>query len=204
MSRQTCLTAALVILAAIPASVDAQGLPAAALLDALKTGGFVIVVRHARSPREVPDERTANRDNPDRERQLDDVGRADATAIGQAMRDLAIPIGVVLTSPTYRAMETVRLAGWTTAQPVPELGDRGQSMQGVTEKEGAWLRSRVQELPAGTNTILVTHLPNITRAFPDHAAGVDDGDALVFAPGTDGATLVGRIKIADWPRRPRP
>jgi phosphohistidine phosphatase SixA len=202
MSRHTVLAAALVVLGVVPANVGAQPPPVAPLLDALGRGGFVIVVRHARSPREAPDERTANRDNLDRERQLDDAGRADATAMGQAMRDLAIPIGVVLTSPTYRALETVRLAGWPNAQAVPELGDRGQSMQGVTEKEGAWLRSRVTLLPIGTNTILVTHLPNITQAFPEHATGVADGDALVFGRGKDGASVVGRIKIEQWPRRP--
>jgi phosphohistidine phosphatase SixA len=129
---------------------------------------------------------------------LDEVGREDATGIGMAMRTLKIPVGPVLTSPTYRARETVRLAGWTGAQTVPELGDRGRSMQGVTELEGAWLRKRVTEPAPGSNTILVTHLPNITSAFPKDAEGVEDGDALVFAAGSSGATLLGRIKAADW------
>jgi hypothetical protein len=71
-------------------------------------------------------------------------------------------------------------------------------MQGVTEVEGAWLRKRVTEPAPRTNTILVTHLPNITSAFPKDAEGVEDGDALVFAPGSSGATLLGRIKAADW------
>ena len=50
----------------------------------------------------------ANGDNAKLERQLDETGRTGATAMGETIRALRIPIGVVLTSPTYRAMETVR------------------------------------------------------------------------------------------------
>lgn len=171
-----------------------------AIINALRNGGYVIVLRHARSPREMPDERTTHPDNLNRERQLDEVGRADAVAIGNAIRDLGVPIDRVLTSPAFRALETVRLAGFKP-HVMDELGDRGQSMQGVTDGDAAFIRQLVLE-PAGVaNTILVTHLPNITRAFPDHAQGVDDGDALVFRPEKGAATLVGRIKVADWPRR---
>ena len=46
--------------------------------------------------------------------------------------NLRIPIGDVLSSPTYRALETVRLGQFTTPQISAELGDNGQSMQGGT------------------------------------------------------------------------
>lgn len=193
------LMVVLVAVALVSGPARAQELTGSALVAALKRGGYVVVLRHASSPREVPDERTANPDNTARERQLDEAGRAAAAAIGKVLRDLAIPIGIVLTSPTYRALETVRFAQWQSPQNVPELGDRGQSMQGVTEADGAWLRNRVTQFPSGANTILVTHLPNITRAFPQFASGVDDGDALVFGPSGNGATVVARIEVADWP-----
>jgi hypothetical protein len=46
----------------------------------------------------------------------------------------------------------------------------------------------------------VTHLPNITRAFPQLASGLADGEALIFgSDGKGGATLVTRIKIEEWP-----
>jgi phosphohistidine phosphatase SixA len=165
-----------------------------------QSGGYVIVLRHASSPREVPAERTADPDNTTRERHLDEAGRAGAAALGNAVRDLSIPIGRVLTNPTYRARETVRLAGLENSQSADELGDRGRSMQGVTEADGAWLQESVKDLPTGTNTMLVTHLPNITRAFPQHASGLGDGDALLFGQdGKGGVTLVARITIAEWP-----
>ena len=40
-------------------------------------------------------------------------------------------------------------------------------MQGITEAQAGWLRSKVVELPRSGNTILVTHQPNLSRAFPD-------------------------------------
>jgi phosphohistidine phosphatase SixA len=178
-----------------------QTLPPDSVAAALRQGGHVIVMRHASSPRTLPDEALANADNPQRERQLDEVGRTTAQEMGQALRRLGIPIGDVLSSPTYRALETVRLARLGEAKAVPELGDSGASMQGQSDgKRGAWLRARSAEAPRpGRNTVIVTHLPNITEAFPALAAGLADGEALVFRPdGRGDAALVARVKIEQW------
>ena len=181
-------------------TVHAQSLKGDALVKALQKGGYVIVMRHANSPREVPDKKTANPDNTKPERQLDEEGRTTATAMGKALRNLKIPIGEVFTSPTYRALETVKYAELGKARPMEELGDNGQSMKGGTEAQAVWLRDAVKKFPTGTNTILVTHFPNIRGAFPE-LADVADGEALVFGPdGKGGATLVGRIKIEEWPK----
>ena len=178
---------------------SAQTLAGAGLVSALQRGGHVIVMRHASSPRQPPDERTANADNVERERQLDAAGRASATAMGEALRRLKVPVGEVLTSPTYRARETARYAQLANAKPFEELGDGGQSMQTAAEKQGLWLREKVKQFPRGTNTMLVTHMPNIARAFPD-ASDVADGEALVFGPdGKGGGRLIGRIPIDQWP-----
>ena len=163
-------------------------------MKALRQGGYVIVMRHASSPREVPDKTAANPDNTKPERQLDQEGRTSATAMGQALRDLKIPIGTVFTSPTYRALETIRYAKFGNPQAVPELGDNGQSMQGGTEAQAAWLKRKATEFPKGTNTLLVTHMPNMSRAFPESTSSLADGEALVFGP----SGVVARIKIEEW------
>jgi phosphohistidine phosphatase SixA len=182
-------------------AAHAQALTGEALVKALRQGGYVIVMRHASSPREVPDKQTANPDNVKPERQLDETGRTTAAAMGKALRDLKIPIGDVFTSPTYRALETIRLAQWANPKPAPELGDNGQSMAGGTEAQAVWLRKIVTQFPAGTNTLVVTHFPNLTSAFPQQAAGVEDGEALIFGPdGKGGARVVARVKIEDWPK----
>jgi phosphohistidine phosphatase SixA len=189
----------LAILIAV-AALSGQSLSPTELAKAIQRGGYVFVMRHASSPREAPSKELANADNTKLERQLDEAGRRGATAMGDAIRDLRIPIGTVLTSPTYRAMETVRLARLPSPKLVDELGDGGQSMQGVAEAQASWLRAKVAETPGSGNTILVTHQPNLARAFPDWGPTVADGETVVIRPdGKGGFSLVGRIRIEDWP-----
>lgn len=157
----------------------------------------MIVMRHASSPRDAPDAAAADRDNTSRERQLDAAGRAASTAMGEALRRLMIPIGEVFTSPTYRARQTVRLLDVGTPTSVDELGDGGQSMQNATDAQSAWLKKIVTRIPTG-NSLVVTHMPNIARAFPE-IADVADGESLVFRPdGRGGTTLAARVKIDAW------
>jgi phosphohistidine phosphatase SixA len=192
---------AIVVLLLWGHAVSAQTLEGKALVSALRRGGYVLVMRHASSPADAPTNSAANRDNPALERQLDEQGRATAVAMGDALRRLQIPIGEVLTSPTYRARETARLARLPHPQPRVELGDGGRSMAGVASSHAAWLKEHVRKRRHGKNTVLITHLPNITAAFPEWARGLSDGEALVIQPhGADGATLVARIKIEDWPQ----
>ena len=181
-------------------TAHAQNLRGEALVEALQKGGYVLVMRHASSPREVPTKKTTNTDNSKLERQLDEPGRKTAVAMGKALRDLRIPIGDVLSSPTYRALETVRLAQLGTPRTFAELGDNGQSMQGGTPAQAAWLQKQVAQFPTATNTIVVTHLPNIASAFPQFASGLADGEALIFGPDGKGqAILVARVRIEEWP-----
>jgi len=182
-------------------AAPAQPLQGEALVKALRQGGYVIVMRHTSSPLEAPGQQSANADNVNRERQLDEVGRNTATAMGKALRKLKIPIGDVLASPTYRALETVRYAQLGEPKTFVELGDGGQSMQGGTEAQAAWLKKQVTQFPARNNSIIVTHFPNMTGAFPQQSAGLADGEALVFgSDGKGGAALVARIKIEEWPQ----
>ncbi len=179
---------------------QAQELSGGALVKALRQGGLVLVMRHASSPRDVPGGPAANADNLKRERQLDEKGRASAAAMGKALRALKIPVGDVYTSPAYRAIETARLAELPNPKIKSELGDGGQSMQGVTEAQSAWLQKRVGERARGGNSIFVTHMPNMTAAFPRWSAGLADGETLVFgSDGKTGTTAVARIKIEEWP-----
>ena len=180
--------------------VDGQAAIGDALVQSLRQGGYVLVMRHASSPREAPDKQTANADNVKLERQLDEAGRTGSTAMGKALRDLKIPVGEVLTSPAYRALETVRLAQLTNPRAYVELGDGGQSMQGVSDAQVSWLRERAMRLPKGTNTVIVTHMPNIERAFPDVGAVAEGEVVIVGSDGRGGTRPVGRIRIEQWPR----
>jgi phosphohistidine phosphatase SixA len=199
------LLGSLVMLALCTA--HAQSLSRPELVSALRKGGYVIVMRHASSPGAAPDPAHAAVDNVQHERQLDDAGRSSARAFGEALRRLRIPIGEVLSSPTYRALETIRLAQLGEPKTFSQLGDSGQSMQadpsGVRAK---WLREQAAKSPPrGANTFLVTHFPNMREAFGESAAGVADGEALIFHPGGPGpdgprgVTLIAHVKIGEWP-----
>jgi phosphohistidine phosphatase SixA len=152
-----------------------------------------------------PDKSTADPGNTTAERQLDDAGRSTARAMGAAIKTLHIPIGDVYSSPTYRAREAVRLADLGKAQTVAELDEVAHGMAGrANPKQAAWLRAKAAERPrSGTNTVIVTHTPNIVGAFGPEVSKVAAGEALVFHPdGKGGTELVARIKIEDWPALP--
>jgi phosphohistidine phosphatase SixA len=173
------------------------------LVAALQRGGNVIVMRHATSPGSPPEHAQADPENIKQERQLDAGGRDSARAMGEVFRRLRIPLGAVLSSPTYRALETARLAQFPAPQTFDELGDAGKtSSRAAADTRGAWLRSRVaQGAKPGTNTLIITHFPNITEAFAEEATDLVEGEALIFRPdGRGGASLVGRVKIDDWPK----
>ena len=187
----------LVVLLPITTAAQGQTSTGSVLVKALQAGGHVIVMRHASSPSVIPTK--PNPDNVPPERQLDEQGRKTTTAMGEALRRLKIPIGEVLTSPTYRARETARLLGFPNARSVAELGEGTGTMQAVSSAQTGWLQKKVREFPTNTNTVLITHVPNVSAAFPDSPA-VDQGEALVFAPAGQGnVRLVGRIKIEEWP-----
>jgi phosphohistidine phosphatase SixA len=171
------------------------------LMDELRHGGYVLVMRHASSPANPPDKSAADPENVTLERQLDEKGRMTAEAMGRAFKSMHIPVGEVFSSPTYRARETIRLAGFGMPETVPALGDQGHSMARLNGSgPSAWLKAQVAEKPAsGRNTIIVTHMPNIAAAFPDQANDLQDGETLVFKPDGQGHTeLVAKIPIEDW------
>lgn len=185
-------------------SAHAQELQGKDLVRALQRGGYVIVMRHASSPQSPPTKENADPQNIHLERQLDENGRTAATAFGNSLRRLKIPVGQVLSSPTYRALETARYAQLPSPMAVPELGDNGRSMQNTNESQSAWLQKEVTKFPRGYNTILITHQPNIAAAFPQWSANLSDGEALIF--GSDGkgrAKLVAKVKIDEWPKLPK-
>lgn len=164
-------------------------------IAALKAGGQVIVLRHTSSPRELPDAALLNPDNTEGERQLDAQGRADAEALGSALRRLGIAIAEVRSSPAYRARETARLAGFADVVVQDELGN--ESMRDAGAANTAWLQAQAaQAIAGGGNKLLITHGPNISAAFPEQAQEMDEGDALVFDPARP--QFVGRIGIGEW------
>ena len=52
----------------------------------------------------------------------------------------------------------------------------------------------------GTNTLLVTHKPNILEALGKDWWDVKDGEAGIFRPENGKYILVARVPMSDWTR----
>lgn len=167
------------------------------MVEALRAGGHNVYFRHGQTDPSQTDTDPNNLANCATQRNLTDAGRAQARAIGEAFRTLAIPVGQVLSSPYCRALEYSRLA-FNTATPEPSL----VLPDPLTDQQKAQNTAVVQRLlatppAAGVNTIMVAHSPNIRLA-----ANVDlpnEGGAAVFVIDEQGAPkLVARVLAEEW------
>jgi phosphohistidine phosphatase SixA len=195
------LSATLALASIGPALADE--LTGSALVGALRHGGYVLVMRHASSPFETPDKSAAEPGNVNLERQLDAAGKETSTAMGKAIKALGIPIGEVDSSDTFRALQTAKLADLPDPKSVAELTEGKQGMAADADKaRAAWLVHAAASAPrASTNTVLITHTPNLMAAFGEKAKDIKAGETMVFQPdGKGAASLVARVPIDEWPR----
>jgi broad specificity phosphatase PhoE len=169
------------------------------LVQALRAGGYVIYFRHGPSDQNQTDTDPTNLGNCAAQRNLTDAGRDQARAIAAAFRRLNIPVGAVLSSEYCRALEYSRLA-FSMAVPEASLNltdPLGEQQKAASTTALIGLLGTPPD-PA-TNTVLVSHSPNIRLA-----ALVDlsiEGEAAIFRVDTPGSsTLVARLMPADWPR----
>ena len=101
-------------------------------------------------------------ENTAHERQLDDPERSTAAAHGAVIEGLRIPLGAILSSPTYGRWKRCGSRPSVRQKPMLGLGDGGHSMlaSAVADQAG-WLPPTVLRAPSRTesNTIIVTHMP---------------------------------------------
>jgi len=191
--------ALLAVFGAVGSAADTPVADTDGLLPILRKGGCYIVMRHASSPRDAPSVERAAPGNPGAERQLDARGKETARQMGLALRQLRVPVTAVLSSPTWRARETAMEAGFPKPELIPELGDGGNSMAATDDAQAVWLRRTVSRPRSAGNAVLITHSPNLRAAFPQHAADLADGEALIFAPDASGGTrMLRRMRIEEW------
>ena len=71
---------------------------------------------------------------------------------------------------------------------------------GANAKIGNAIRALVNRPPVtGSNTLLVTHKPNIADAFGKELADVKEAETLIYRPNPAGPpTLVGRVQASEW------
>ena len=187
----------LLALGAVAASWPARAQPE--WVSSLKGGGYVIVIRHGATHQDQADTDPLNLANVDKQRQLNDAGRAKAREIGTAYKKLGIPVGQVVTSQFFRAMETGKLA-FGSAQPTADVSEGGLVVTPIeNNRRAVALRKLAATAMPGTNVVVVTHKPNILDAFGKDLFDIREGESVVFKPdGTGGFRLVVRVQADDW------
>jgi len=181
--------------------------PAAATDDqeiaqALRTGGFVIVLRHGATFSDQADTDPLNFDNIAAQRNLNDKGKMLAKEFGVALRQAGVPVGGVYTSKYNRAYETAVFAGFKDIETTADLTEGGLIVSpNENNRRADAFRKMLATVPkAGTNTILITHYPNIIAALGKDWFDVKEGEASIFRPEGGSFKLVARVQMDEWPR----
>jgi len=183
--------------------------PANDLLTALRSGGFVILLRHGATVSDQTDRVPFDFDDITAQRNLNDQGKALARSFGDALREASVPVGKVFTSRLNRAYETATSAGFKSIERTDDLtlayGPNGLVISPDENKRRAEALREMLTIPPmlGTNTILITHQPNIVDALGKDFSDVKEGEALVFRPEKGTFTLIARIPIEAWPQLAR-
>jgi broad specificity phosphatase PhoE len=172
------------------------------IAQALRAGDLVIVVRHGATFPDQADTDPFNLDNIAAQRNLNDKGKALAKAFGEALRQAGVPVGKVYTSKFNRAYETAVIAGFKDIEKTTDLTEGGLVVSpNENNRRAEAFRKMLASAPkAHTNTILITHQPNIIAALGKDWFDVKEGEASIFRPANGAYTLVARVQMDEWPR----
>jgi broad specificity phosphatase PhoE len=172
-------------------------LPLAAVADdalwaLLEKGGQVVLIRHAVTDPGVGDPPGFRLADCKTQRNLSAAGRDEAARLGKALRERAIPVARVLSSPWCRCLETAKIAlggAQGTDHALDNLFGRGENR----ERQVAGFRKLVAAAPKQGNLVLVTHGSTV-MAF----TGVSPATAelVIVTPAAGGGyRLAGRIPL---------
>jgi hypothetical protein len=170
-----------------PVVNSANELKDAALIDALRGGGYVLYMRHALQI--PPTSEVCDKSS------LTELGEAQARKAGAALRELKIPIGAVKSSQPCRSQDTARLLDLGKVEVTEDLnpigGAKGVEMLAARKR-------RLAEAPAArTNTILVSHVQGGRK--PEDRIQLEIAEIIVFRPDGKGDSLpVARIRLEAW------
>src|SRR6185295_9370972 len=185
--------------AAVPGRAAADNIN---VLQALHAGGIVIVVRHGATFPDQADTDPLNFDNIAAQRNLNDKGKALAKAFGDALFRAGVPVGKVFTSKYNRAYETAVIAGFKDIEKTTDLTEGGLVVSpNENNRRSDAFRKLLATAPApGTDTILITHKPNIIDALGKDWFDVKEGEASLFRPENGTYKLLARVQMDEWPR----
>lgn len=185
--------------AADPPTDIPDAMPPQRLLAALRGGGHILYMRHARTEREGADQVSAVMGDCATQRMLSEAGWQEARAIGAAILRLGIPVGEVISSEYCRAWQSADLA-FGRYRKAAALNF--EPAEDYTDAQRAAMRARLRPLLSalplpGRNTVLVGHddpFEAATGIYPEPM-----GVAWVIRPGgPEGFVLLGQIRPDAW------
>jgi phosphohistidine phosphatase SixA len=158
-------------------------------LHALKSGGGVLMIRHANAPGSG-DPANFKIGDCATQRNLDERGRAQARAIGVFLRHHGIVKARLYSSQWCRCLETARLMNIGAVQQLPALNSFF-SRPDDREPRIAALKAFLAEQPRdGRPIILITHYVTIAALTGE---GVSSGEGMVLQLKNGSPKVVGRL-----------
>src|SRR5438132_585179 len=157
---------------------------------ALVGGGHVALVRHGNAPPGYGDPPGFKIDDCATQRNLDELGRAQGRAVGEAFRQHGVPVDKILSSPWCRCLETARLMALGPVENTWAVAASDRSPERLVV-----LKQMVAGWRGPGTLVLVTHaltVQALVGIMPDQAeAGV-----VKPKPGNEpGIDVVGRIAV---------
>ena len=174
--------------ALLAAPRGAGAAPAGPLLGALREGGCVLLLRHARTEPGVGDPPGFRLDDCATQRNLSADGRAQAERLGATLREAGVAIGPVLSSRWCRCVDTARLA-FGRVEPWPTLDSFFADRSGAEARTAA-LRAWALAFRGPGNAALVTHQVNVSALL---GGWIDTGETIVLRPRGDSLATLGRF-----------
>ncbi len=159
----------------------ARAAPDNALVERLRAGGVVLLLRHSTTDPGVGDPPGFRLDTCSTQRNLSDAGRQRAQRLGAWAREHGLAPARVRSSAWCRCLDTGRLA-FGSAEPWPALNSFFDDA-GSRERQTAELASAAAALPAGRFEVWVTHQDNIS-ALTGQFAEMGAGCVIEARPGT--------------------
>ncbi len=204
ISRRTLAALALLfgLASILSAPVPTSAADDKEIANALRAGGLIIVLRHGSTFRDQADTDPLHYENIAAQRNLNDPGKVTARAFGEAFRQIGVPVGEVYTSQFNRAYETAVLAGFKDIVKSVDITEGGLVVSpNENDRRTAAFRKLLAVAPKpGTDTVIITHKPNIIDALGKDWFDVKEGEASIFKPEGDSYKLVARVQMDEWPR----
>ena len=167
------------------------------LLGRLRSGGLVVMFRHAATNRADEDDPDVDLDDCSTQRNLTDEGRDDARNIGAAFRELRIPVGAVWASPYCRARDTAELA-FGRHRVVDGLERLFPERDEAADRRMNRLISERAPGRSDPNLVIAAH--GIYPSVLDPPVTIEEGEAAVYEVRGTNARLLGRVAPDEWAR----